>query len=160
MQLNRCGVAAALGILAAGLLGVAPASAEDANSGLAAAETGSGSRPNAYDQTASEVGTVVADTALLVYQEDDDRVRAIESEVGLAWNPASGIVVSSKLTYASISCAKPNGAVRLRYDQTVVPPRRTRFIGAGKDQGCLARTDVFNGSRSVSLTSDLRETFL
>ncbi len=120
MQLNRGGLTATLGALAGALLGPAPAAAQ------AEAQAA-----NAYDQTASEVGTVVADTALLVYQEDDNRVRAIESETGLTWNAASGMVVSGKFTYDSLTGATPNGAIRSRYEQTFVPPRKTRFIGGG-----------------------------
>jgi len=86
---------------------------------------------NAYDQTASEVGALVADTALLIYQEDNDRVRAIEAETGLTWNAADGLIVSGKFTYDSLTGATPNGALRSRYEQTFVPPRKTRFILGG-----------------------------
>jgi len=124
---NRGGVAAALGLLAAGLLGASPAQAEDRTD----APAGAAPSANAYDQTASEVGTVVADSALLVYQEDEGRVRAIEAESGLTWNAANGMIVSGKFTYDSLTGATPNGAIRSRYDQTFVPPRKTRFIGGG-----------------------------
>ncbi|KUR72228.1 hypothetical protein AQZ52_02790 [Novosphingobium fuchskuhlense] len=97
----------------------------------AAAEAEAASATNAYDQSASEVGSVVADTALLVYQEDDHRVRAIESETGLTWNAPSGMIVSGKFTYDTLTGATPNGAIRSRYEQTFVPPRKTRFIGGG-----------------------------
>jgi len=120
MQLSRGGLSAMLGVLAGTLLGGPGAAAQS--------DTGT---PNAYDQTSSEVGAVVADSALLVYQEDDHRVRAIESETGLTWNAASGIVVSGKFTYDSLTGATPNGAIRSRYDQTFIPPRKTRFIGGG-----------------------------
>lgn len=88
---------------------------------------------NAYDETASEVGTYVADSALLVYQEDDDRVRAIEAVTGLTWNSANGIVVSGKFTYDSLTGATPNGAIRSRYEQSFVPPRVSRPVGGGAD---------------------------
>jgi hypothetical protein len=126
VQLNRGSVASALGLLAAGLLGAGPAYAGDPG------EPGS-HQTNAYDQTASEVGTVVADSAVLVYQEDDHRVRAIEAETGLTWNSANGMIVSGKFTYDSLTGATPNGAIRSRYEQTFVPPRKTRFIGGGAD---------------------------
>jgi hypothetical protein len=121
VQLNRSGIAAVLGALAGTLLGSSPA----------AAEAEAASATNAYDQSASEVGSVVADTALLVYQEDDHRVRAIESETGLTWNAPSGMIVSGKFTYDTLTGATPNGAIRSRYEQTFVPPRKTRFIGGG-----------------------------
>jgi hypothetical protein len=127
MQLGRGGIAAALGLLSAGLLGAFPACAEDA----VGTPAGSVPQTNAYDQTASEVGALVADTALLIYQEDNDRVRAIESETGLTWNAADGLIVSGKFTYDSLTGATPNGALRSRYEQTFVPPRKTRFILGG-----------------------------
>ena len=120
MQLSRGGLSAALAALAGTLLGSTGAAAQS--------ETGTA---NAYDQTSSEVGTVVADTALLIYQEDDHRVRAVETSSSLTWNAASGIVVSGKFTYDSLTGATPNGAIRSRYEQTFVPPRKSRFIGGG-----------------------------
>lgn len=120
MQLKPGGIAAALGALAGALLGPSPAAAQ--------AEA---APANSYDQSASEVGTLVADTALLVYQEDDDRVRAVESETGLTWNAPSGTVVSGKFTYDALTGATPNGAIRSRYPQAFFPPRKTRFIGGG-----------------------------
>ncbi len=130
MQLSRGGVAAALGALAAGLLGTAPVAAQSAAQSAGDA-TGPGTpRPNAYDQTASEVGTVVAETALLIYQEDDDRVRAAESTAALTWNAASGMIVSGKFTYDSLTGATPNGAVRSRFAQSFVPPRKRQVADA------------------------------
>ncbi|MEI6640718.1 MAG: DUF3570 domain-containing protein [Novosphingobium sp.] len=120
MQLSRGGLSAALGVLAGTLLGAQGAAAQS--------DTGT---QNAYDQTSSEVGTVVADAALLVYQEDDHRVRAVETSSGLTWNAASGMVVSGKFTYDSLTGATPNGSIRSRYEQSFVPPRKTRFIGGG-----------------------------
>ncbi|WP_298189588.1 DUF3570 domain-containing protein [Novosphingobium sp.] len=120
MQLKRGGLAATLGALAGALLGSSTAAAQS-----------EAAPANAYDQTASETGSVVADTALLIYQEDDHRVRAVETAASLTWNAASGMVVSGKFTYDSLTGATPNGAIRSRYPQTFVPPRKTRFIGGG-----------------------------
>ncbi|WP_421851215.1 DUF3570 domain-containing protein [Novosphingobium sp.] len=120
MQLKAGALAATLGALAGALLGSSPAAAQ--------AEA---APANAYDQTASEVGTLVADTALLVYQEDNERVRAVESETSLIWNAPGGTVVSGKFTYDSLTGATPNGSIRSRYPQTFYPPRKTRFIGGG-----------------------------
>lgn len=138
MQLSRGGVATALGLLAAGLLVPSPAEAQVAADGSAT----TGPRTNAYDQTASEVGTVVADTALLVYQEDNDRVRAVETTAGLIWNAASGMIVSGKFTYNSLTGATPNGAVRSRYEQSFVPPRQARTGGADTETGASGRYSV------------------
>lgn len=118
MQLNANGLAATLGVLAGALLQAAPAAAQaDPGSAPAAAA------PNAYDETSSEAGTLVADTAVLFYQEDDNRVRVVESETGLTWNAPSGLVVSGKFVYDSLTGATPNGAVRsLNKVQTFRPP--------------------------------------
>lgn len=120
MQLNSGGLAVTLGVLAGALLAGSPAAAQ---SDVAAT--------NAYDRTSSDVGTVIADTALLIYQEDDHRVRAVETTSGLTWNAPSGLVVSGKFTYDALTGATPNGAVRSRYAQSFVPPRKTRYIGGG-----------------------------
>lgn len=130
MQLSRGGLAAALGALASTLLGSAPASAQVEGS-PANALTSNASSGNAYDQTASEVGSIVADAALLVYQEDDHRVRAVESTAALTWNAPSGMIVSGKFTYDSLTGATPNGAVRAGRPQSFFPPRKSRFIGGG-----------------------------
>ena len=124
MQLKAGGIAATLGALAGALLGSSPAAAQ--------AEAAATSAPaNAYNQSASEVGALIADTALLVYQEDNDRVRAVESASSLTVNTPGGMVVSGKFTYDSLTGATPNGSIRSRYFQTFYPPRKTRYIGGG-----------------------------
>lgn len=123
MQLNPSqrsagSLAAALGALAGALLHTAPAAAQ-VDPGAAPASAA----PNAYDETSSEAGTLVADTAVLFYQEDDNRVRVVESETGLTWNSPGGTVVSGKFVYDSLTGATPNGAVRSRSGvQTFRPP--------------------------------------
>jgi Protein of unknown function (DUF3570) len=141
VQLNCCGVAAALGMLATGLLGAGSASAQAQAEGQvggqlggqAEASAGGSGFINAYDQTASEVGTYVADTALLIYQEDEDRVRAVETVAGLTWNSANGLVVSGKFTYDALTGATPNGTVRSRFAQTFFPPRKPAPAAGGSD---------------------------
>lgn len=112
MQLKPGAVAATLGALAAGLLGAGTAAAQEAPLHV----------PNAYNDTASEPGTLTADTAILVYQEDNDRVRAIEAEASLTWNDANGSVFSGKFTYDSLTGATPNGAIRSVKPQRFQPP--------------------------------------
>ncbi|WP_421836433.1 DUF3570 domain-containing protein [Novosphingobium sp.] len=119
MQLNGGGLSATLGMLAGALLGAQPVAAQS-----------EGAAANAYDQTASEPGTMVADSALLIYQEDDDRVRAVEASSTITWNAASGAVVSGRLTYDALTGATPNGGVRSRYPQNFYPPSKTS-IGSG-----------------------------
>lgn len=122
MQLTTTSLAATLGTLAAALLHTAPASAQ-ADPGAIPASAAPAASPNAYDETSSEAGTLVADTAVLFYQEDDDRVRVIESETGLTWNSPGGTVVAGKFVYDSLTGATPNGAVRSRnFVQTFRPP--------------------------------------
>ena len=114
MQLNPFhrsagSLAAALGALAGALLQASPAAAQG-DPGSAPAPAG----PNAYDETSSEAGTIVADNAVLIYQEDDDRVRVVETESALTWNAPSGLIVSGKFVYDTLTGATPNGAVRSR----------------------------------------------
>ena len=128
MQLTTSGIAATLGLLAGALFG--------GSSALAQADAAT-PVPNAYDETSSEAGTLVADSALLYYQEDAGRVRAIESETGLTWNSASGLVVSGKYTYDALTGATPNGAVRSKQQQTFRPPspRRQRIATEARSEG-------------------------
>lgn len=136
MQLTTSGIAATLGLLAGALLGGPGAAAQAEPVAGTSSNAGTGaSAPNAYDETASEAGTLVADTALLYYQEDQGRVRAIESESGLTWNGASGVSVSGKYTYDSLSGATPNGATRSRQSQTFRPPFKRGTAGAGAGEG-------------------------
>ena len=118
MQLTNHGLAATLGLLAGALLGSASAAAQ-----AEASPTSTGApAPNAYDETSSEAGTLVADTALLYYKEDEGRVKAIESETGLTWNAASGLSISGKFTYDTLTGATPNGAARSKQQQTFRGP--------------------------------------
>ena len=117
MQLTSSGIAATLGALAGALLQPAPAAAQadpGAAPSAAAPSAAPSAAPNAYDETSSEAGTLVGDTAVLYYKEDEGRVRVIESETGLTWNSANGLVVSGKFTYDSLTGATPNGAARSR----------------------------------------------
>ncbi|MEO0032572.1 MAG: hypothetical protein RIS94_2330 [Pseudomonadota bacterium] len=147
MQLKDGSIASAIGLLAAGLLGPAPARAQDAtsiDSGVAAPARA----PNAYDATASEPGTLVADTAVLFYQEDAGRVRAIEAESGLVWNKANGTVLSAKITYDSLTGATPNGAIRSHSVERFEPPAQPR---AGDDEH-LPALGVIDGGTGASGT--------
>ncbi|KUR71247.1 hypothetical protein AQZ52_11315 [Novosphingobium fuchskuhlense] len=128
MQLTGPRIAGTLGALAGALLGAAPLAAQTAPEAApqaapqTAPQTGEAA-PNAYDETSSEAGTLVADTAVLYYQEDESRVRVIESETGLTWNRANGTVISGKFVYDSLTGATPNGAARSRnVVQTFRPP--------------------------------------
>lgn len=139
MQLNVGQVAATLGLMAAGLLGTSPAQAQAQAQDATPAASAPG---NAYDQTASETGTTVVDSAVLFYQEDDHRVRAIEADSGATWNMASGTVLSAKFTYDSLTGATPNGATRSRWFQRFSAPAKR----GAESGGPLPMLDTITGA--------------
>jgi len=123
MQLNNTSIAAALGLLAANLVGAMPAAAQEAPVSEAASpgstqpETG-----NAYDRPVSETGALVADGSLLFYQEDNGRVRAIEPVMGLTYYADDGTIYSGKFTYDTLTGASANGATRAAVQQRFIAP--------------------------------------
>ncbi|WP_225009020.1 DUF3570 domain-containing protein [Novosphingobium percolationis] len=123
MQLKSGSIAATLGALAAGLLST-PATAQQQDAAQAPAPAG-----NAYDQTASEVDSLVSDSAVLFYQEDAGRVRAIEAETGLVWNGANGLSIAGRFTYDSLTGATPNGATRANRPREFIGPAQPRREG-------------------------------
>jgi hypothetical protein len=134
VQLTTRNIAPTLALLAGALLGGSSAAAQ-ADPGAPSAAPASTRVPNAYDETSSEVGTLIADTAVLYYQEDAGRVRAIESETGLTWNAASGLSVSGKYTYDALTGATPNGAARSYQTQEFRPPTKRKPKGAAETRG-------------------------
>jgi len=143
VQLKPGAVAATLGALAAGLLGATPAAAEDAPNGTEA-------HLNAYNETASEPGTLIAETALLAYEEDQGRVRALEGEASLTWNDANGSVFAGKFTYDSLTGATPNGAIRSVNPQRFQPP--TDPAANGGHLPALCPIDGCTGSSGTYVT--------
>ncbi len=139
MQLTNSGIAATLGLLAGALLGGPSAAAQAENAPV----------PNAYDETSSEAGTLVADTALLYYKEDEGRVKAIESETGLTWNSASGLSVSGKFTYDTLTGATPNGAARSKQLQTFRPPAARKPIIIAAEASGEGGSDTKTGASAV-----------
>lgn len=144
MQLRSQSIAGTLSLLAGALLGGQSAAAQAESAPVMAGAAA----PNAYDETSSEAGTIVADTALLYYQEDAGRVRAIESETGLTWNSPSGLIVSGKFTYDTLTGATPNGAVRSNQTQTFRPPaaRSPRIAAEARSEG---EGDTTTGASAV-----------
>lgn len=126
MQLKPGSLAATLGALAAGLL-ASPASAQQQDAMPAPAT-------NAYDQSASEVDSLVSDSAVLFYQEDAGRVRAIEAESGLVWSGANGLSISGRFTYDSLTGATPNGATRAKQAQEFIGPEQPRRAGESESE--------------------------
>ncbi|MBU6267939.1 MAG: DUF3570 domain-containing protein [Sphingomonadales bacterium] len=104
MQLNpekaprATGIAACLGALTATLLSATGAQAQQATV------------PSAMAETAPGPDSTVVDTAILFYQEQGGRVRAIEPTASIAINLHGGDVISGSLTFDSLTGATPNGA--------------------------------------------------
>ncbi len=121
MQLKHLRIAPAIGLLAAHLLAAVPAMAQD-SAPVMAGNDGTAERINAYDETASEIGTVTVDSALLFYKEDGGRVQAIEPEIGVTYNSDDGTIYSGKFTYDTLTGASANGAVRAAIPQTFMAP--------------------------------------
>ena len=122
MQLTRGTLASAIGALAANLFAAGPALAQDPNATDPAADSSADTRINAYDETASEVGTTVVDSAVLFYRESGKRVEAIEPVVSVVHNAANGDVFSAKFTYDALTGASPNGAAPSNVPQTFITP--------------------------------------
>ena len=106
MQLKKPGGAGPSALVAAScaLLGTAPARAD--SSGLAE-------------------GDWLVDSALLYYQEDHNRVQAIEPVVSLSKDFGDDRTLALKLTYDSLSGGSPNGALPSNQPQTFASPSGT-----------------------------------
>lgn len=102
-------IAAGLGLMTAALLGGTPvADAQDAGS----ASTG------LMTEGTAEPGTTTVDTAVLFYQEQGGRVRAIEPSTEFTINRLNGDTISGSLTFDSLTGATPNGATPWINQQT------------------------------------------
>lgn len=146
MQLTEGKVAAALSLLAAGLLAPMAGHAQEASGGTDAGVSAPQRAPNAYDETASEPGTMVADSAVLFYQEDDDRVRAIEAEAGITWNRSNGSTFSIKGTFDALTGATPNGAIRSNSLERFEPPQQRAKAASGElcpIDGCTSSSGTY-----------------
>ena len=123
MQLNpsrsRGRIAAALGLLTANLLAAGGAQAQQTpESG-----TGSGTDTGSFlNEPANEPGTMTVETAVLFYQEQGGRVRAIEPAVTLTINRRNGDVFTAGTTYDTLTGATPNGAAPWTAVQTFTVP--------------------------------------
>ncbi len=117
MQLKPAPLAPALGLLAANLLAMPVAAQESGEAGSEILAP-----VNAYDETSSELGGITVDSAILYYQEDGGRVKAIEPEIGVTYNASNGAIYTGKFTYDSLSGASANGATRASIPQTFIAP--------------------------------------
>lgn len=90
---------------------------------LFAATIGASDRAAAQDQAAAgPTGTSQLDAAILVYQEEDGRVRAIEPSVNATLTTDEGGVFSAGLVSDTLTGASPNGGVASNLLQTFVTP--------------------------------------
>ncbi len=88
---------------------------------------------NAYDEAGDELGSINIDSALVYYQENNGRVRAIEPMVSVTHTSKGGNVFNAKVTYDSLTGATPNGATPWTASQTFVTPAAADSIG-GDDE--------------------------
>jgi hypothetical protein len=135
MQLNpapsKGRIVAALGALTANLLAANGAQAQQAPANDA---------PTLLNETASEPGSTTVDTAVLFYQEQGGRVRAIEPAISLTINRGNGDVITASTTYDTLTGATPNGAAPWTAAQTFTVPiqgpgsQSTTTSASGKKQ--------------------------
>lgn len=135
MQLNtssRGRMVAALGALTANLFAATGVQAQQAAPASDA--------PTMLDETASEPGSVVVDTAVLFYQEQGGRVQAIEPALSLTINRGNGDTITAGTTYDTLTGATPNGAAPWIAPQTFTVPiqgpghQSTTTSASGKKQ--------------------------
>ena len=103
------------------------------------------------DDTYTDEGLIRIDGAVLVYQEDDGRVQAIEPVVGVTYNFEDKSSLSLKLTADILTGASPYGATPWSQTQTLVNPPSTGASGGGGEGG---DDDNSRGSAEVT-TSDV-----
>ena len=79
---------------------------------------GSAHAPPIMEAVAPGVGTSTAESAVLFYQEEGGRVRAIEPTANVTVNQRNGNVLTASATFDSLTGATPNGALRSAKAQT------------------------------------------
>ena len=124
MQLKpatRGRLVAALGIATAQLFAATTATAEPGPSGQSNAPSVSQAK---IDDTQSDLDTVKLDSAVLFYQEQGGRVKAIEPSMSLDITNSWGDVYSFKATLDTLTGATPNGAAPWTQPQTFTTPVR------------------------------------
>ena len=93
------------------------------------------SAPARSDTTAPAAGDWLVDSALLYYQEDHNRVQAIEPVVSLSKDFGDDRTLALKLTYDSLSGGSPNGALPSNQPQTFASPSGTSLQAPSGDLG-------------------------
>ncbi|PHQ60320.1 MAG: hypothetical protein COC03_02815 [Robiginitomaculum sp.] len=136
-------IASTLGILTASLLATAGANAqvsgEPIKKGSMQATQPIQTGTDFDDNTYTDEGLIRIDAAVLVYQEDGGRVRAIEPVLGVTYNFEDQSSLSLKFTADILTGASPYGATLAQGVQTLVNPPST---GASGSAGTISTTDV------------------
>ena len=148
MQLERSKnkrIAGTLGLVTASLfahMGVhAQTPAQDNDAPIANPQPISEPKTSEFDDdTYTDTGLIRIDGAVLVYQEDDGRVQAIEPVLGVTFNFDDESSLSLKLTADILTGASPYGATPWSQTQTLIDPPAT---GASSvDKNTVTSTDV------------------
>ena len=137
-------IATCLGALTASLLAVASADAQEATV------------PSIMAEPAPGVGSTVIDTAVLFYQEQGGRVRAIEPSSSIAMALSGGDVISGSVTFDSLTGATPNGAAPWTGTQTFtakIPSPSTQVTTTSASGGRTTTTIPGTGLSTSSFTT-------
>ncbi len=140
-------IAGALGLMTASLLAGVGASAQTGDEPIttrpapvSANVQGNQGGTDFDDDTYTDEGMIRIDGAVLVYQEDDGRVQAIEPVVGITYNFEDQSSLSLKFTADILTGASPYGATPWSQTQNLVDPPST---GASGSKGTtISTTDV------------------
>lgn len=137
-------IAACLGALTASLLWATGAQAQETIYPQVMAEPAPG--PN----------STVSDTAVLFYQEQGGRVRAIEPTTSLVVNLGNGDAISGSVTFDSLTGATPNGAAPWTGTQTftaLIPAASTQVTTTSASGGRTTTTIPGTGLANSSFTA-------
>jgi hypothetical protein len=161
MQLKSKRIAGALSVMTASLLAGAGAQAQIDDKPIETSPSViSPQTPNRVsefdDDTYTDEGLIRIDGAVLVYQEDGGRVRAIEPVVGVTYNFEDKSSLSLKLTADILTGASPFGATPWQETQTLVNPPSTGSSGGGEGEGDDDNDDDSgSGNGDTVTTSDV-----
>ncbi len=137
-------IAGTLGLLTASLLAGVGATAQSSDEPITTKPAPVSQAPQGTnefdDDTYTDEGLIRIDGAVLVYQEDGGRVRAIEPVVGVTYNFEDDSSLSLKLTADILTGASPYGATPWQNTQTLVDPPSTGSSGSSSNTS--STTDV------------------
>lgn len=108
-----------LGVVTANLFMATHGMAQSVNSQYPMQSSDSG---NLMNEPSNDLGTAAFDSAILFYQEEEGRVRAIEPVVNLRITRENKDVFSARFTYDSLTGASPNGAAPWKDNQVFTTP--------------------------------------